>query len=160
MKGSPKQMDSQSQPVLPMGSKIVQRWTAVPRAGHIGSEITHSVYGSLGVYRLTDLAIQQADTPTHRHRDTHTDRQTDSWQCKVCHKVTDHQFLRLRGVSGVQHACDSNYVLQHFKVIEFHSNEKQKTLWMPRKCVFVALCLQPPAKLGYMHFILGGRGVC
>lgn len=74
MKGSPKQMDSQSQPVLPMGSKIVQRWTAVPRAGHIGSEITHSVYGSLGVYRLTDLAIQQQ---THQHTDTETHTQTD-----------------------------------------------------------------------------------
>lgn len=45
------------QSVLPLGREIVQRWTAVPRAGHIGSEITHSIYGSLRVLRLTDLAI-------------------------------------------------------------------------------------------------------
>lgn len=49
----------QSQSVLPLGREIVQRWTAVPRAGHIGSEITHSIYGSLRVWGLTDLSIQQ-----------------------------------------------------------------------------------------------------
>lgn len=65
MKDSPKQMGSVcvqgpwGQSVLPLGREIGQRWTAVPRAGHIGSEITHSIYGSPGVYRLTDLAIEQ-----------------------------------------------------------------------------------------------------
>lgn len=52
----------QSQSVLPLGREIFQRWTAVPRAGHIGSEITHSIYGSLRVLQLSDLAIlQQTD---------------------------------------------------------------------------------------------------
>lgn len=111
MKDSPKQMGSQSQPVLPMGSKIVQRWTAVPRAGHIGSEITHSVYGSLGVWRLTDLAIQQQ---THQQTSRQTDRQADSWQCKVCHKVSHQPSLfRLQGASRetLCLACDANSVV-------------------------------------------------
>ena len=49
----------QSQSVLPLGREIVQRRTAVPWAGHIGSEITHSIYGSPRVLQLIDLAILQ-----------------------------------------------------------------------------------------------------
>lgn len=48
-----------SQSAAPLGREIVQRWTAVPRAGHTGSEITHSIYGPLRVWGLTDLGIQQ-----------------------------------------------------------------------------------------------------
>lgn len=48
-----------SQSTAPLGREIVQRWTAVPRAGHTGSEIIHSIYGPLRVWGLTDLGIQQ-----------------------------------------------------------------------------------------------------
>lgn len=82
MKDSRKQMGSTwtrsaqpaSQPGFPLGNKIVQWWTAVPRAGHIGREITHSIYGPPRVWRLTDLTIPQQQTERE----------------KVSHKVTHH----------------------------------------------------------------------
>lgn len=52
--------------ILPLGKEIGQRWTAVPRARHIGNDITGSVQQYLlppGVSRLSDLATvsRQAD---------------------------------------------------------------------------------------------------
>lgn len=88
MKGSPKQMDNHSQPVLPMGSKIVQRWTAVPRAGHIGSEITHSFMAPSG---FRDSLTWPSSS-----------RQTVGSAKFVTRSVTNRHFFRLQGASRVK----------------------------------------------------------
>lgn len=68
----------QCQSVLPLGREIVQRWTAVPRAGHILQEVK-----SHTVFMAPSGSSDSLTWPS-------CSRQADSWLYKVFHKVSHH----------------------------------------------------------------------
>lgn len=88
---------SQSQPVLPLGSGIVQRWTAVPRAGQ---KVNHTQCLWLPQGLETHWpGHPAAHTPTHTQADWHT----HGWPCKVfTRSVTNRHYFRLQGAKSTE----------------------------------------------------------